>query len=40
MVRQRHHLIPSRDIDDKRTMEFDWIGGKPWPYPTKIGNLT
>ena len=24
MVRKRHQLTPSRDIDDKRILESDW----------------
>ena len=27
MVRQRHQLIPSRDIDDQRILEFNWTKG-------------
>ena len=28
MVRQRHHLTPSRDIDDQRILESDWPKAK------------
>lgn len=29
MVRKRHQLIPTRDIDDKRTLYYDWTRGTP-----------
>ena len=29
MVRKRYQLIPTRDIDDKRTLYYDWTRGTP-----------
>ena len=38
MFRQRHQLIPSRDIDNQRILESDWPKGTPGHTQQKVGH--
>ena len=36
MVSQRYQLIPSRDVDDQRILEFDWPNGIPGHTQSRV----